>query len=184
MKKSILTLLMISTLALAIPQNEIQKTMSNNIDTVLIKIKEKQIEQIVPILDSILDYETMSKISLGQKWKELTDKQKIDFTKAFENKLKDSYLDKLNLYTDQKVLLKDYIQTKPNRIELESEIYSKSNDKYIITYKFFEKENDWKIYDIDLVGVSIIQTYRQQFQGYFKDSNNNIDSLIIELSKR
>lgn len=182
MKKIILSCLCCISLSFAISKDNIQPEMKKNIDFALDKIKSRQIPEIVPMLDSVLDYQTMSQISLSSKWKELNDDQKIRFSKVFEKKLKNSYLDKLSLYTDQTVELKELNQPKPNRIELNTEIIGKT-DKYTITYKFFEKNNDWKIYDIDLLGVSIIQTYRQQFDGYFKLPENNIETLIVELSK-
>lgn len=182
MKKIILSLVCMLSLSFGIEKENIKHEMEKNIEFTLEKIKEKKIKEIIPMLDSILDYKTMSQISLGNKWKELSEEEQILFVKAFEYKLKNSYLDKLNLYTNQKVEIKGLNQPKNNRIELETEIIS-NTDKYIIIYKFFEKNNDWKIYDIDLLGVSIIQTYRQQFQGYFKLPENNIHTLISELNK-
>jgi phospholipid transport system substrate-binding protein len=182
MKKIILSLICALTLSFAIEKENIKTEMTTNIKFTLNKIKEKNINEIIPILDSVLDYKTMSQIALGNKWKELSEEEKILFISAFEKKLKNSYLDKLNLYTNQKVEIKELKQPKQNRIELETEIISET-DKYSMVYKFFEKNNDWKIYDIDLLGVSIIQTYRKQFQGYFKLPENNIHTLISELNK-
>ncbi|EAK6758666.1 toluene tolerance protein, partial [Campylobacter upsaliensis] len=48
------------------------------------------------------------------------------------------------------------------------------------------KENDdWLIYDVDVLGVSIIQTYRSQFgdileNGTFKDLLNKLNDIIIK----
>ena len=43
--------------------------------------------------------------------------------------------------------------------------------KDTLDYDFYEKNGEWFIYDIDLVGVSIIQTYRQQFAGLLKEKS-------------
>ena len=52
-----------------------------------------------------------------------------------------------------------------------------NNAEYEIIYKYYDaKDKGWLIYDIDIVGVSIIQTYRSQFKGYLEQ--NSFDSMI------
>ena len=109
-------------------------------------------------------------------------KQK-QFTKVFENKLKKSYIEKLELYNDQKVKI---IGLKPHnntRLQLETELLGKDGI-YKINYNFYNKSKDneeWLIYDVDLVGVSIIQTYRQQFSGLLKEKT--FDEMLALLEK-
>ena len=55
---------------------------------------------------------------------------------------------------------------------------------YKINYNFYNKSKDseqWLIYDVDLVGVSIIQTYRQQFAGLLKEKT--FDEMLVLLEK-
>lgn len=183
MKKIIFSLCLCASCLFSFQKENIKTEMEKSVSSVLENIKKKQFDNIVPILDPIIDYKTMAKISLSTKWNDLSDSEKNDFSIVFEKKLKNSYIDKLKLYTDQEVIIKNLTEPKSNRIELETEIVSKTGEKYAVVYKFFNNSNDWKIYDIDLLGVSILQTYRSQFSGYFKEPNNNIKSLIVELQK-
>lgn len=183
MKKILFGLCLSISCLFSFQKENIKIEMEKNVSLVLQHIKNKQFDNIIPIVDQIIDYKTMAKISLSSKWNELSDSEKNDFSIVFEKKLKDSYIDKLKLYTDQEVVIKNLIEPKPNRIELETEIVSKTGEKYSVIYKFFNTNNDWKIYDIDLLGVSILQTYRSQFSGYFKEPNKDIRSLISELQK-
>ena len=116
----------------------------------------------------------MSKISLGKQWKRLTEKQKKQFTIAFEKKLKQSYIDKLKLYSNQKVVSKGLKKIKSNRITLKNEIVGK-NETYVIIYLFYKhkRKNNWLIYDVKLAGVSVIQTYRKQFSAFLKTKSFN-----------
>ncbi|XOB63421.1 ABC transporter substrate-binding protein [Campylobacterota bacterium DY0563] len=171
----ILSCFLIINLSFAMSKDEIKSEMSNKIDKVLIILKDsklsngKKTEEIVDIMDSLFDYKLMSRLSLGRTWSEINDKQKNDFVKLFTKKLKDSYVDKLNLYTDELVEILGTEQPKSNRIILKTQLIGKE-DKYNIDYKFYEKEtNNWLIYDVNLLGVSIIQTFRQQFAGFLKD---------------
>ncbi|MDY3200448.1 MAG: ABC transporter substrate-binding protein [Arcobacter sp.] len=162
----------------ALKQDEIQQEMTKKIDNVLSILEKKDKtfaqkgDEIIKVIDDVFDYELMAKIALGKEtWNTLTPEKQKEFTKIFENKLKKSYIEKLQLYNDQKVKvigLKPYNNT---RLQLETELLGKDGT-YKINYNFYNKskENEqWLIYDVDLVGVSIIQTYRQQFAGLLKE---------------
>ena len=111
----------------------------------------------------------MAQISLGKRWKTLTQKEKKSFTKSFEKKMKYSYIDKLKLYNNQKVITEKPKKVKSNRITLTSKIIG-NTETYKIVNSFFKKKNtnQWYIYDVKLAGVSIIQTYRKQFKDFLK----------------
>ncbi|WP_291953133.1 ABC transporter substrate-binding protein, partial [Campylobacter sp.] len=49
-----------------------------------------------------------------------------------------------------------------------------------VVFKFYNKNNDWKIYDVDIFGISIIQTYRSQFKDIL--TNADFDTLLDKLS--
>ena len=170
----------------AIEESKIKDTMQKKIDTVIeiLQNKEKtkleKTDKIFSIMDEVFDYKVMSQIALGKDWASLSDEQKNEFTKLFELKLKNSYIDKLDLYTDQKIEIKDLEKLNPKRIKLLTYLIGK-DDKYEIEYKFHKNSNsDWLIYDVNIIGVSIMQTYRQQFSGYLK--NNSFKDLLVSLN--
>lgn len=181
-KNVLLSLLLVATSSFAMKKENIKTEMDKNIQEVLVHIKSKNDKGIVSVLDSIIDYETMAKVSLSTKWKDISDADKKDFSKAFETKLKNSYVDKLYMYNDQEVVVKDLKEAANGRLVLETEILSKKTaDKYKISYKLYNKDDNWIIYDIDLLGVSILQTYRVQFSDYFKTPDRDIKTLTAEL---
>lgn len=175
MLKAIFTILIMSINSHAIVESQIQKVMDTKVHQVLNILKNSTLSQVqkesrsIKIMDSVFDYNTMAKISLGKKWKSLNAAEKKQFTKAFEKKIKHSYVDKLRLYNNQKVITKDLKKVKSTRITLENQIIGKT-DTYKVVYLFYKdkKKNQWYIYDVRLVGVSIIQTYRKQFASFLK----------------
>ena len=175
MLKKLLIILVMSISSQAIVESEIQKVMDKKVHQVLNILKDTSLSQkqkekkSVRIMDSAFDYATMAKISLGKKWKTLNSTEKKQFTKAFEKKIKHSYIDKLRLYNNQKVKTKALKKPKSTRITLENEIIGKT-DTYKVIYLFYKnkKKNQWYIYDVKLAGVSIIQTYRKQFSSFLK----------------
>ena len=176
--KSFLILAFVITSANAVKQDEIQPIMTKKIDSVLEILEHKSTpmsqkgQQIIKIIDEVFDYELMAKIALGKEtWDTLSEQKQKEFTKTFETKLKNSYIEKLELYNDQKVKVIGLNPYKNGRLQLETELLGKEGT-YKINYNFYNKAKDgeqWLIYDVDLVGVSIIQTYRQQFAGLLKE---------------
>lgn len=176
--KILLLITLILSNAFALKEDEIQTEMTKKIDNVLEILQKKEKsntqkgDEIIKIVDDVFDYELMAKIALGKEaWASITTEKQKEFSKVFEDKLKKSYIEKLKLYNDQKVKiigLKPYNNT---RLQLETELLGKDGT-YQINYNFYNKSkdsNEWLIYDVDLVGVSIIQTYRQQFAGILKE---------------
>ena len=181
----------IITSANALKQDEIQVIMTKKIDNVLSILEQKSLpinkkgEQIIKIIDEVFDYELMARIALGKEtWDTLNEQKQKEFTKIFETKLKNSYIEKLELYNDQKVKILGLNPYKNARLQLETELLGKEGT-YKINYNFYNKSKDnieqWLIYDVDLVGVSIIQTYRQQFAGLLKEKT--FDEILVLLEK-
>lgn len=48
-----------------------------------------------------------------------------------------------------------------------------------IIFKFYNDNNNWLIYDVDVLGVSIVQTYRSQFGDIL--ANQGFDALLQKL---
>lgn len=161
----------------ALERNTIEREISAKINQALDILsaknltKNQQAQKIFSLLDDIFDYETMSKIALGkQQWAAISTADKKEFSKLFEKKLKQSYVDKLALYDNQKVVILGLKEHQKNRLQLQTELIGKG-ETYPINYNFYNNKGDWKIYDVDISGVSIIQTYRQQFSGLLKEKS-------------
>jgi phospholipid transport system substrate-binding protein len=176
MLKKVIILVLISVVSIyAIEEQNIQKVMDSKVRQVLNILKDKTLsnhqkdQKTIRIVDEVFDYNIMSQISLGTRWKSLTKNEKTQFSKAFETKIKHSYLDKLKLYNNEKVIIKNLKKVKSNRITLETQVIG-LDDTYKVVYLFYKKSqsNQWYIYDVELVGVSIVQTYRQQFSEFLR----------------
>ncbi len=144
MLKKVILLLFLSVLSLyAIEEQNIQKVTDTKVREVLNILKDKSLsqkqkdEKNVRIIDDIFDFDIMSQISLGRKWKTLSNNEKVRFSKAFEKKIKHSYLDKLRLYNNEKVIIKDLEKIKSNRITLETQVIG-LDDTYKVIYFFYK----------------------------------------------
>jgi len=146
------------------------------------KDTDKQVKnkEIIEIVSPMFDFSLMARLTLGKKyWPALTKEKKERFTELFVERLKTSYVEKLALYTDEQIVYKAPVRIK-KKIHLPTEIISKDSNISML-YKLYKSKNNWKVYDIEIQGVSIITTYRSQFDQVL--SSGTIDDLLLKLEK-
>ena len=166
--KILLSFLLVATFGFALEFDKIDTTMEKNINQTIhiLQTSNKSIEsiakEIFAMFDSIFDYHLMAQLSLSKKYKTLSPSQQKEFDVAFEKNLKRSFTDKLHLYKNETMKVLGGQKTKANRYNLKTSIILDGKIHYI-TFKFHEFNQDWKIYDVDILGISVIQTYRSQF---------------------
>lgn len=165
-------------------RTDIQLMMKAKIGTVTSIIQDKTIAkasrdtQVDNIVRPLFDFGLMGRLSLGKtQWKKLSVEERRSFSRLFEERVMNSYISKLDLYTDEVVIIDDALKVK-SRIHLSTH-FMRKNEKRDILYKFYKsKKSGWLIYDVDILGVSIIQTYRTQFAGILKE-----DTFAVLLEK-
>lgn len=184
-----------ASLAFGLELNQIQTTMEQNIQKTLAilqknaannpqdsKAANAQVEQIAQeifaMFDSIFDYKLMAQLSLSQNYKTLTKEQQDQYNQAFEQNLKRSFTDKLRLYKDEEMQVVGGEQTKNNRYNLKTSMVLDGKLNYII-FKFYDSKGDWRIYDVDILGISVVQTYRSQFNDIL--TNADFQTLLAKL---
>ncbi len=141
------------------------------------KDKEKQISKIVT---PVFDFPLMAKLALGRKhWPKFNSPQREKFTRLFTERLKRSYWEKIALYKDEKISFKPKEQKK-NIIYIPSELIHQDK-KVAILYKLRKVDKRWKIYDVEIQGVSILLTYRSQFDEIL--SRGTVEDLLSRLEK-
>jgi phospholipid transport system substrate-binding protein len=171
---------------LASDGNEAQALLKNRLDATIAVLQKKDLdqqkknEQLVEIVTPMFDFHLMAKLSLGRKyWPGLSEAKKDEFTDLFIKRLRASYLEKISLYTDEKVFFKKPVQNK-RKVRIPTEIIS-NNNRISMIYKMYKSKKDWKIYDVEIEGISIISTYRSQFDQVL--SKGTIDELLQKLEK-
>jgi|SRR3990172_4294798 len=128
--------------------------------TIAQETKERIIDKIVT---PIFDFPLMAKLVLGRNhWSQFTEPQREKFTTLFTNRLKTSYREKISLYTDETASLKPAQRTNTT-VSIPMELASGDDKKTAILYKLRKVGKTWKIYDVEIEGVSILLTYRSQF---------------------
>jgi phospholipid transport system substrate-binding protein len=108
------------------------------------------------------DFREMAKRSLGPYWNRLTTDQQNKFTRLFTGLLERAYLGRIESYHGG-----DFVFTRQTisggYAEVDSKMVTKQEDDVPIDYYLLRVGNEWKIYDVMIEGISLVNNYRAQF---------------------
>ena len=141
--------------------------------------KNERNEIIVGELNEIMDFKLAAYLSLGKHWKKISKTQKKEFVETFQQYINNYIVEKIDLYTNQKIDIGDSKIVKKGRAELEIGILS-GGETLQVNFKLRKnKKKEWRVYDVDIEGVSLITTFRSQFSGVLK--NSSFEELLEKL---
>jgi len=189
MKRTAWVLFFIFAVQTAAAKNlsEPEKVLKASVDQVVAVLSDAKIPQdqkrrkVVDIINSSFDFKLMAKLSLGKKhWTKLDAKQKEAFTQLFIERFEDSYTDKLELFDKEKVIFQPMIEKK-KKVQIPTFILSKG-EKISMLYKMYKSKAGWKVYDVEIEGVSLIQTYRSQYHQVL--AQGTIEDLMTKMKQK
>lgn len=114
------------------------------------------------IADEIFDWEETAKRSMGMHWQQRTPAEREEFVRLFADLLDRSYVSKLELYDGEKIgFTGDTIDG--DQAIVRTRILTKQGSEIPVNYKMLRRDDRWKVYDVEIQGVSLISNYRTQF---------------------
>jgi len=127
------------------------------------------------------DFQEMAQRSLGPHWQRRSANERIEFMKVFSDLLEKSYVDKIESYNNEKFI---YTNEKINGTyaEVDSKLQTSKGEEFVISYKLHRVGEDWRVYDLVIENVSLVNNYRSQFNRVL--SNSNYDELISKLKAK
>ena len=124
--------------------------------------KEKKKEKLRIIYKDMFDEIEFSKRTLTRNWNKLNPSQRVEFVNLFEQVLEKSYIDKILDYSDEKIDFYKESMLSENQAEIQTRIITSSKEIPIF-YRMILKDGKWKVYDVVVENVSLVQNYRTQF---------------------
>ena len=147
------------------------------------KVNKEQLQREVwEAIKDIFDYREISRRALGRNWKKFTPSQRKEFTRIFSQFLKRNYLRKLKseykdakfVYDGQDLLSKTQAAVKTT--------FKRRTTEISVNYRLLHRNNRWRVYDVNIEGVSMIKNYRSQFNELL--SKESPDELIERFKKK
>jgi len=115
-------------------------------------------------------FEEMAKRSLGVHWKDRTPREREEFTRLFRDLLENAYVGKIEGYKGEKILYRKESVDLPYA-EVNTVIVTLQGDEIPVDYRVLKDGARWRIYDIVIEGVSLVNNYRSQFAGILQKSS-------------
>jgi phospholipid transport system substrate-binding protein len=138
-------------------------------------------EKLEAIYEQMFDEVELSKRTLGGNWKKLNPAQQKEFTQLYRQILEKAYIDKILSYTDEKIVFLKESMLSNNQAEVQTKVVTSSKEIPIF-YRVILKNGTWKVYDVIIENVSLVQNYRSQFNSIL--TKNTPDQLLEILRKK
>jgi len=182
-----------STSIFANEQDDLKTHFIKELDIIVKIIEDKKLShderntKIVAELTPMFDFKLMAKLSLGKRaWMKLSKEKQEKFVGLYVERMKNSYSSKIDSYENEEIKITG-VKRKKSRISLETEIATAEKNLEVV-YKFYKpkkrkkNKDTWLIYDVEIIGISILKADKAQFKEFLR--TKSIDDLMDVLAKK
>jgi phospholipid transport system substrate-binding protein len=170
------------------PDALIKEISSDVLDTVKAdnSIRAGDVSKVIALVDAkvmpYVDFQRMTASAVGRYWRQATPEQQKRLQDEFKVLLVRTYSGALAQVKDQTVQLKP-MRSSPEDTEVvvRSEVRGKG-DPIQLDYRLAKTPSGWKIYDVNVLGVWLVENYRNSFAQEI--GTNGVDGLIAKLAER
>jgi phospholipid transport system substrate-binding protein len=125
--------------------------------------KDLQREKIWEIIHKAFDFTEMAKRAVAKHWKRFTQDEKKEFSQLFAELLGGAYLGKIQRsYEDEKIIYVTEKMLSSSKALVKTKIL-RQNTEIPVAYSMRNRNGTWRVYDINIEGVSLVKNYRTQF---------------------
>jgi phospholipid transport system substrate-binding protein len=149
-------------------------------------IQKGNIPKIVDLVEKkIVPYTDMrrtTEMAMGPNWKKATPEQQNQLVLEFKNLLIRTYSGALSQLRDQTVQFKALRAAPDDKEVVVKTVVLGRGDPVPLDYRLEKTDKGWKVYDMNIMGVWLVEAYRNQFSNQI--SQNGIDGLVKFLQDR
>jgi phospholipid transport system substrate-binding protein len=136
--------------------------------------------------DKILPYvnfEKMTQLAVGRGWRQASPEQRQALTREFRQLLVRTYAGAVSQITDHKIEMKPF-RAQPNETDVlvRTAVVPSRGEGIPLDYRLEKTEAGWKIYDVNVAGVWLVENYRSTFSSEI--NQGGVDGLIKSLTER
>ena len=159
--------------------SSLQQVLSNpNLAGVQHSAQRRKLARI--ILLQLFDFEEMSRRSLGANARRYNSRL-AEFTPLFVDFLEHAYMGTLEENGDARIrYVREILEGDHSEIETKTTLTS--GEQYRVAYKLYLSHTGWRVYDVSVEGISLINNYRSQFDRVL--SRKSFDDLLQDLREK
>jgi phospholipid transport system substrate-binding protein len=135
------------------------------------------------IAEQAFDWQAMAQRALAVHWRGRTPQQRQEFVGLFRDLVERTYMNRLEAATQEKQDIQ-YVgeQVDESRAAVKTNVVTKRNQQVPIEYRLQKTDGRWKIYDVLVEGISLVNNYRSQFNQII--SSSSYDALVQKMKSR
>ena len=143
------------------------------------KINQLVDQKVLPFVD----FEKMTRLAVGRGWRQATPEQRTQLIKEFRTLLTFTYSGALSQISDHKVQLQPFRGAPTDTdVVVRTRVVASKGDPIQLDYRLEKGDSGWKIYDMNILGVWLIENYRNSFATEL--NSGGVDALLKSLSER
>ena len=150
------------------------------------EIQKGNIPRVVDLVEKKIvphtDMRRTTEMSMGPNWRKATPEQQAQVTAEFKTLLIRTYAGALSQVRDQTVQYKALRAAPTDTEVVVRTVVLGRGDPISLDYRLEKTAAGWKVYDLNVLGVWLVENYRNQFTNQI--NQNGIDGLIAFLKER
>ncbi|EPR32999.1 toluene tolerance family protein [Alkalidesulfovibrio alkalitolerans DSM 16529] len=144
-------------------------------------MRQEQRNKLSALADDIFDWVELSRRTLALNWNRLDSDQRRDFVELYKQLLERTYMDRIQDYKDEEVVFSGQSSLSDTQVEIQTTVRSQGKN-IPINYRLINRADSWRIYDVQVEGVSLVQNYRTQFNNIL--ASKSPDEMIEDLRRK
>ena len=144
--------------------------------------KDEKNDQFTNLVMSAIDLNLISQFVLSKTWKSATDEQKERYISAFKTYFINSYANKLDQYSDEKIIVNE-AEEAGKYVIVDTNIVREGTDtlKINLKWRLLNKNGDIRIIDLNIEGISLVIAQREEFQSFLANNDGDLEALIAKI---
>jgi phospholipid transport system substrate-binding protein len=138
-------------------------------------------EKLKEVVKQRFDFTEMAKRSLGPEWRRRSAEEQNEFVKLFTDLLEQTYLEKIESYNGEKVR---YLKEREDdtNAEVSTKVVDNRGQEFSVDYRLSKVNGDWKVYDVVIEDISLVNNYRSQFNRVL--AKGSFEELLTTLKEK
>jgi phospholipid transport system substrate-binding protein len=142
------------------------------------KLQQLVDEKILPYVN----FEKMTQLAVGRGWRQATPEQRQALSREFRTLLVRTYSGAMSQVQEHQVKILPFRPASQDDVVVRTQVVAPRGDPIQLDYRLEKTSAGWKIYDVNVLGVWLVENYKNSFASEI--NQNGIDGLIKSLTER
>jgi phospholipid transport system substrate-binding protein len=142
------------------------------------KLQQLVDEKILPYVN----FEKMTQLAVGRGWRQATPEQRQALTREFRTLLVRTYSGAMSQVRDHQIKMLPFRPSSPDDVIVRTQVVAPRGDPIQLDYRLEKADGGWKIYDVNVLGVWLVENYKNSFASEI--NQGGVDGLIKSLVQR